>query len=744
MRTQRFHIALWLLSLYMLCACSVDKFIGDDELYLKKVEVTSTDKKTTKPYALPSYVRQTPNSKWFGSKVPLHIYTLSKPQSNKWTSRLLRKIGEAPVIVDTLLTANTASDMQQVLANAGYIHSQVEPQPRIKDKKLTLNYVVTPGERYYIHNIQRNIADSTLHTILCGTDTAASLINNGMPFDINRLNDERTRITTFLRNNGYYKFNKEYITYVADTISGSNQVDLTLTIPLYLENSTATPAPHTPYYIGNITYSGDTKHFRSNVLAANTYLCSGQLYSENKTRQTYNNFTRLQAISYSNIRLTQRQTSDTLDCDIAIHRAQPRTVSFDLEGTNSAGDLGAAASASIQNRNLLRGSEVFTFKLRGAYEAITGLEGYEGQGSYVELGGELRLQFPTFLLPFASSQFGARHLATSEISLQYNHQDRPEFNRRVLTAAWRYRWQGTRRHDQHRFDLLEINYINMPWISPRFRQQYLDAIGQQNAILRYNYEDLLITKIGYTYTYNSLGNNTVTTYGKNAYTIRANVETSGNALHALTHLYDAPRNEQNQRTFCGIAYAQYVRADFDWAKSLRIDRNNSLALHAAFGVAIPYGNSNLLPFEKRYFAGGANSVRGWSVRSLGPGAYKGADQQINFLNQSGDVKLDLSLEYRTHLFWKLNGALFVDAGNIWTIRSYHDQPEGEFRFDTFYRQIAVGYGLGLRLALDFFILRFDGGMKAINPAYTGRAHYPFIHPDFSRDFAFHFAIGLPF
>jgi len=169
------------------------------------------------------------------------------------------------------------------------------------------------------------------------------------------------------------------------------------------------------------------------------------------------------------------------------------------------------------------------------------------------------------------------------------------------------------------------------------------------------------------------------------------------------------------------------------------------ALHGGFGIAIPYGNSTVLPFEKRYFSGGANSVRGWSVRELGPGKFKGVDGRIDFINQTGDMKLDLNAEYRTHLFWKLDAAAFIDAGNIWTLRDYADQPGGQFSFKSFYNQIAVAYGLGLRLNFDYFILRFDGGMKAINPAYTStEEHYALWHPNLKRDFTFHFAVGLPF
>ncbi len=204
-------------------------------------------------------------------------------------------------------------------------------------------------------------------------------------------------------------------------------------------------------------------------------------------------------------------------------------------------------------------------------------------------------------------------------------------------------------------------------------------------------------------------------------------------------------NTEGQYTLFNIAYAQYVKADIDFTHIVNFDVRNSLAMHVGLGVAYPYGNSKILPFEKRYFSGGASSVRGWNVRELGPGKFKGTDGRIDFINQTGDMKLDLNVEWRTFLFWKLNGALFVDAGNNWTIRSYADQPGGQFKINEFYKQIAVAYGMGLRLNFDYFILRFDFGMKAVNPAYeTRREHYPLLYPNFSRDLSFHFAVGMPF
>lgn len=274
----------------------------------------------------------------------------------------------------------------------------------------------------------------------------------------------------------------------------------------------------------------------------------------------------------------------------------------------------------------------------------------------------------------------------------------------------------------------------MPWISEKFKHDYLDSVSNRNAILRYNYEDLFIMKIGFGLTYNN---------GANA--IRANIETAGNVLSGLSHIASFKQNESGQSTLFNIAFAQYAKFDFDYTRLVQFDNHNTLALHGSIGIAVPYGNSSVLPFEKRYFSGGANSVRGWGVRQLGPGKFRGTDGRIDFINQTGDMKLDLNMEYRTFLFWKFNGAVFVDAGNIWTLRNYKEQPGGQFKFNEFYKQIAVAYGLGIRLNFDYFILRFDMGMKAVNPSYvTQREHWALLHPNFNRDFSFHFAVGMPF
>ena len=352
----------------------------------------------------------------------------------------------------------------------------------------------------------------------------------------------------------------------------------------------------------------------------------------------------------------------------------------------------------------------------------------------MEYSAEARLSFPRFIAPLLSSSFRRRVNASSEVALLYDLQNRPEFMRRVFSVAWRYKWHDQNHHDRYQVDLLDLNYISMPWISDTFKREYLDNTDSRNSILRYNYENLFIMKLGFGYTYNN-----------GIYAIKTSVETAGNLLNLASKAFNFHKNDEGQYTFIDIAYAQYVRGMFDFTRKFVFDYNNQLVFHLGFGIAYPYGNSNILPFEKRFFSGGANSVRGWSVRSLGPGKFIGTDGRIDFINQTGDMKLDLNLEYRANLFWKFGGALFVDAGNIWTLREYEDQPGGQFKMSEFWQQLAVSYGMGIRLNFDYFVVRFDMGMKAVNPAYEDeKDHFPLIHPRLSRDFAFHFAVGLPF
>lgn len=765
-----FRYAILTTIVLLLASCSSTKYVPDGSYLLDEVRI-HTDNKEVKPSNLSMYIRQNPNAKWFSLiKTQLYVYNWSGRDSTRWINRTLRKLGDAPVIYSEEETNRTREEITKAVQNMGYMGALVEPVRQVKKKKMKLVYKVTTGKPYKVRTLKYDIQDSKIKEYM-RQDSAVTLLSEGMYFDVNVLDAERQRITNKLLQNGYYKFNKEYISYTADTVRNSYLVDLTLHLAPYRQHNEDTPQNHRQYTINKVSfitdynvlqastqnsievndslhykgfpiYYKDKLYLRPKVLTNNLRITPGTLYNEQNVQRTYSNYGRLQALKYTNIRFFEVQQSDSakLNAYVMLTRGKHQSVSFEVEGTNSAGDLGATASVAFQHRNMFKGSETFMFKLRGAYEAVSGLQSSLNQ-DYIELGAEATINFPRFMFPFVSSDFKRRIRATTEFGLQYNYQMRPEFTRIVASAGWSYKWGVQQQRSQHRIDLLDINYLYMPSIDQTFKEDYLEK--DENYILKYNYEDRFIVRTGYSYIYNSAGRALMNNSGiGNSYTIRLNFESAGNLLYAVAKLGGMKKNASGEYTLLNIPFAQYLKGDFDFAKNLVIDNRNSLAFHFGAGIAIPYGNATMLPFEKRYFSGGANSVRGWSVRDLGPGSFPGDN---NFMNQSGDIKLDASIEYRTRLFWKFRGALFVDAGNIWTIRDYKDQPGGQFEFDKFYKQIAVAYGLGLRLDLDFFVLRFDGGMKAVNPAYEKKKdRYPIIHPKFSRDFAFHFAVGYPF
>ncbi len=676
-------------------------------------------------------------------------YMLSGTDTTKRYNRFMHRIGQKPVVYDSLKAEKARASMETAVRGKGYLQASVSLRQKTKKRKLHLYYDIHPGTLYHVAEIEQHIPDTAIASLLA-QEGDGTLLHKGMPFDAGQLEAEITRIDKLLRNNGYWQFNKGFIHFDADTTAGPSDVWLRMVVDNYHTPGDTATKPHQQYRIASVAFASDSlarrRSIRPKALEAKSLLTPGELYSEGKVQATYANLATMGAVMSSSVQLsTSPEDSTSLDATVAVLTNKPHTFSAEVEGTNSNGDLGAAVSLSYQNRNLIRGSELLNLKLRGAYEAIRGLDGYDAQ-NYIEYGIEASMQFPDLMIPFIKPEYRRSVVATSEISLMYDSQDRPEFHRRVVTGVWRYRWYADNRRRQHRIDLIDLNYVFMPWISGTFREEYLENASSRNAILRYNYEDLFIIKLGYTLSLASQPMDASTgSYGTNAWNIRLNMETAGNLIYGLTSALHSRRNDDGHYTLFNIAYAQYAKADFDFAKSFRFTPSTSLALHLGLGVAFPYGNATVLPYEKRYYSGGANSVRGWSVRELGPGSFRGQNGEIDFINQTGDIKLDMNLEYRGHLFWLLDGAAFVDAGNIWTIRSYEEQPGGQFGFGTFWRQIAVSYGLGLRLNFNYFILRLDGGMKSINPAYTdARRHYPIIHPNFSRDFSLHFAVGLPF
>lgn len=463
--------------------------------------------------------------------------------------------------------------------------------------------------------------------------------------------------------------------------------------------------------------------------------------------RTYEYMSQLGIIRSINIELQPVSTDDgntALDAYILLIRNRKQSVAFEVEGTNSEGDLGFGVGVTYQHRNLFHGSQLFTAKFRSSYESLSGnLDNFINK-RYTEQAAEVGITFPRFIFPFLSRRFKHNIKASSELALSFNYQERPEFTRIIAGAGWKYKWNnrfGTRRST---WDFVDISYIHMP-------NSIDDFIDQLNARIRYSYEDHFIMRMGFTYQWTNRripaatgGILTRNRLQPRVYNMRASVETAGNLLYAYSSVFKQKKSDGVYKIF-GTQYAQYAKAEFDYTVLRNFNSRHGLAFHAGVGVAFPYGNSRVIPFEKRFYAGGANGVRGWAVRTLGPGGYPGGNDDYNadFLNQCGDINILLSLEYRAKLFWLLEGAFFVDAGNIWTIRSYENQPYGVFKFDKFWQQMAVAYGVGLRMDFTYFIFRIDLGLKLHNPA-EGQLKWPITKMSWKRDATFLFAVGYPF
>ena len=709
--------------------CSPLKGLKDDELILKRNVVRSVDDSVNVSEYI-DYIQQKPQGGLFSRK---------------------------RTILDTALVTVSMRNLQQMMENKGYFNADVDTAMYIHDRRATVAYVISPHYQYHVRNAWHDVADPHIDSLLRAGGMYKGDLARGKAFSADKLKEEQLKFTSYLTNRGYRNFNKQMLTFDVDTSRQYHLADVALYIGLYRPNPQSGPYLHPRYYINNVTYNG-AEFLRKKTLHTNTVFQPGELYSDKKVQDTYNRFARLQAVRSTNITFTEPVNADSLlndstsaliplDVQVNLTKRKPHSIQVQPEGTNTSGDFGAALSVTYENRNIFHGSEVFSLSTRAAFEAIRGLEGYD-TNNYFEFGIEGKLTFPTIIAPWLSTDYQRRHNAKTEVVVSYNRQNRPEFHRRVFTGAWRYRWRNSTGSTTYQYDFLDLNYVSMPWISDTFRRDYLDNNTNRNAILKYNYEDLFIMKMGYGITYSDRYNS-----------LKANVETAGNFLYGLANIFKFPKNDNGDYKAFLIAFAQYAKFDVDYTRLIALSEDFRvnpdkpsgllsslcLALHARLGVAVPYANSNMLPFEKRYFSGGANSVRGWSVRTLGPGSYSRKDGRIDFINQTGDMKIDLNAELRGNLFWKFQGALFVDAGNVWTLRDYADQPGGKFKVSSLWKEMAVAYGVGLRLNFNYFVLRLDLGMKAVNPSYeTSKEHFPLVHPRFSRDYALHFAVGMPF
>lgn len=765
-------------------ACSSTKHVPEGEYLLDDVSIEVTDRNDIDKVELYNFLRQQPNHKVLGfARLQLSTYSLSGRDTTKWYNRWLRRIGQPPVIYDSALTEASRNQLRLAMVNSGFSNATVEADTLSKpgSKRMDVVYRINAGDPLTVSDIRYNIPDSTLRRIIMGGAAEAD-IHPGMLLDRNVLENERGRITRNLRNAGFYDFNREFITYTADTVEGSRDVALTLSvhapssrpaIPGLADSLALDPSRHHRYDVRKIIFvldnsmgrtpSGaqrDTMYYNDisviygsdhyltpKLLDEMCYIQPGKPYSARDVERTYEALGRLSIVKFINIEMVPvGEIGDIglLDAYISLSRNKKQSAAVELEGTNSEGDLGFGVGLTYQHRNLANGAQLLTAKFRASYESLSG--NFDGliNKRYTEYAGEVGITFPKFECPFVSKAYRQRRLASTEFTVSANYQERPEYTRIIFGTAWKWKWQQIRRSYTRRqsIDLIDINYVRLP----KSTLNFIDQIAPTNPLLRYSYEDHFIMRMGYTL---SRTNRRAPSEALNALTIqpyitnlRVSGELAGNLLYGISTLSGQKRHDGVYKVL-GIQYAQYVKADFDYSYTRNFDGRNSLSCHVGAGIAFPYGNSSMVPFEKRFYAGGANGVRGWGVRTLGPGSYDAKNSVTDFINQCGDIRLDLSLEYRAKLFWVLEGALFIDAGNIWTIRNYENQPGGFFRFNKFYKEIAAAYGIGLRMDFTYFLLRLDLGFKAHNPA-MNQEPWPLLHPKWSRDANFHFSVGYPF
>ena len=762
---------LLLLVSFLVSSCSTTKYIPDGQYLLDKVNLEMEDKGADKTQLIP-YVQQMPND----PKLGLRIHNMVKNDSN-FIKKFIRKIGEPPVIFNHSLVGLSERELTMELKNLGYLNAQVTSIIDTTNKKAEVTYCILSGEPYRIRDytmdvpalrnrIERGNTVGRLFSNRTGNRDRGtgnnrnrggrSLIKEGELFDMNVLEKERTRINSLLRNQGYYASTKHNLHYLADTTLRSNQVNLslvlldsTLMVPYTIERvnvySGYDPLNKEDYKIvDSVEHRGvhiyyNNQHFlRPSVISGKVLVRPGELFRERRSESTYSLFQTLSGLNRVDLQYVEGNYPDStlLDCNIYLTSGNIHSLQAGVEGTNKAGDLGVALDVNYGHLNLFNGSEIFNINFRAAYEFVSGSStANEIDHNYYEFGIKPSLTFPKLHLPFIRIQ--DRFNTQTQYSLGYDIQRRPEYIRNFFNLNWRIRWAGQRQAVTHTLSLLDINYVNMPWKSNDF-QDYLN--NRVDSLTKYSYNNVFTAGINYRLIYTNANEGRLR---QHLYTIRFNAESSGNALSWLFDATHAEKNSNGQYMIFGNPFAQYVKGDLDLAQTFHLDSRNALAFRIGFGAAYPYGNSTILPFEKRYYAGGPNNVRGWSTRHLGPGSFNRGSAS-DPTTHVGDVNFIMSAEFRFKVLSWLEPAFFVDAGNIWTIKNYPNQPGGYFQWDQFYKELAVGTGIGLRFDLSFLILRLDAGTKVYNPAKSEEERFVLFKEKFFRNSAAYIAIGYPF
>ena len=756
----------------ILSSCSTVKFVPEGEYLLNKVEV-EVDNPSINREEAKSHIRQKENYKILGfAKFHLWLYNLSSAKKNGgW----LKRIGEPPEIFDPALVYASEDRLEQFLDSKGYFRASVRSDINKKEKrqKANVKYHIETGDQYTINKINYHFTDSALQDLFF-RDESKMFLEEGDPFDFNLLEKQREEIVNLFRNRGYYYFSKDDVSYLADSTKIEKEIILDMFVgntagedsnkkylPYHLNHFylyilpgssslTSIQPPESRYsdtiYFNNMTLFGDAEvKYRPSLFEGLMQMNSGSLYRLNDAKNTFDTFSRLRQFRFIDIQFrenTALKDTQLLDCHIRLSPMSKQSVSFDIEGTNTSGNLGIAGNVNYRHRNMFKGAEIFQVNFRGAMErqqrVVDNVPEYFNTR---ELGIESNLTFPKLLGPGRVVNVFRDFLPKTIFTLGYNFQRRPEYTRTISNIKFGYDWM-TSEYRKHTLNIVDFNMVRLY----RFDSEFINFI--KDLYIKSSFTDHLILASNYSFIYNTQDLDARKSYSY----LRFSFESAGNILRFISAVANRSEIQTTDTLGLGTAsyykmlntrFAQYIKSDLEFRYGYIIDRYNTIVGRAFLGIGLPYGNFDVLPFEKKYFTGGANGIRAWQVRSLGPGTYRAPANA--YPNQSSDIKLEANIEYRFNLVSFLEGAFFLDAGNIWAINEKDNRPGAQFEFDKFYKQLALGTGIGFRFDFNYFIFRLDIGMKLRDPSQSnGNSWIIGSRPLNSDDFNLSFAIGYPF
>jgi hypothetical protein len=657
-----------------------------------------------------------------------------------------------------LLSNKSVKQIKLYMNSKGYFNSVVRKEIEYKKKKAEIKYIINALQPYTIRSLKYSIEDNLIRTIVY-SDTANSLIVSGNNYDTDILQDERERITTNLKNDGYYNFVKEFISYDIDSALGNHQLDITLLLKDPVLRFKEYPDSvvmlhHKRYKINNIniytdynslqldtfaykkysynaaqrkkTFSPtvynfvyrDTFRIKPKVITQSIFFKHDDYYKLKDADQTYSRLVDMKLFKFVNVQFEESGQDSTdgmnyLDCNIQLTRSPVQSFSIETEATNSAGNLGVAGNVIYQDKNTFRGAEIFKFKIHGAME-IQHVPG-ENQNetgiqqilpfNTIETGAETGIVFPKFLVPVKQERFPKNFKPKTSINVGINYQKRPSYTRYIANISFGYEWKEsqTKKHILYPAEVSSVKILNPS-------NEFLNMLNAMNdPKIKNSYKDHLNMALKYSFVFS---NQLVKKNGMFSY-FRGNLETSGNTMRAIDNIFHNDQDADGDYTKFNIKYAEYVRADIDYRHYFVFDEFNTVAVRSVLGAGYAYWNSRVLPYEKSFFVGGANSIRAWRIYSLGPGSCN--DTSLTDYNRTGDIDLEGNIEYRFPVYSFLKGALFLDAGNVWLNKKNTKLPNAEFKLDRFYKEIAVGAGIGARFDFSFFIMRLDAAIKLKDP-----------------------------